>query len=74
MKTFSTTRYGSVAATRGKTVARDEELMNGTSATDDDPNQLTYLEEDGDCSGSCGAGRCRISCLRDTEDVRGNEG
>ena len=46
-----------MAATRGKTVAREEELMNGASATDDDPNQLTYLEEDGDRSGSCGTGR-----------------
>ena len=46
-----------MAATRGKTVAGDEELMNGASATDDNPNQLTYLEEDGDRSGSCGAER-----------------
>ena len=45
-----------MAATRGKTGAGDEELVNGASATDDDPNELTYLEEDDDRSGSCGAG------------------
>ena len=33
-----------------------EELVNGASATDDDSNELTYLEEDDDRSGSCGAG------------------
>ena len=49
-----------MAATLGKTGAGDEELVNGASATNDntndDPNELTYLEEDDDRSGSCGAG------------------
>ena len=47
-----------MAVTRGRSVAGDDELGNvGGSANDNDPNELTYLEEDVDLSSPFGSRR-----------------
>ena len=64
-----------MAATRGRSVARDDELGNGeASANDDDPNELTYLEEDVNLSGSFGSKRvytCMLATRKTFTERRG---